>query len=189
MAPHWGWHLENGKAGRLAGRQVRSVFFVALIPRALSQALCSACAFVSAAVLGRLVALPFGVDILITRDIRLAPIRSAGVLPGERRVNKNTTATICRTKNRGCATCMRSPRIRGYANWRERCTTGPAIFRHCPVSLLTMPRPSLDGTATPRRPWSKPRLADLVYPLVGGRAVARRDINRGRQPCHHCVLG
>jgi hypothetical protein len=34
--------------------QVRSVFFVTLIPWAFSHALCSACALVSAAVLGRL---------------------------------------------------------------------------------------------------------------------------------------
>ena len=54
-------------------RQVRSVFFVTLIPCALSHALCSACALVSAAVLGRLAGLCLGVDILITRDIRLAP--------------------------------------------------------------------------------------------------------------------
>jgi hypothetical protein len=57
----------------LVGRQERSVFLVTLIPRAFSHALCSACALVSAAVLGRQAGLPFGVDILITRDIRLAP--------------------------------------------------------------------------------------------------------------------
>jgi hypothetical protein len=59
---------------------VRSVFLVTFIPRAISHALCSACAFVSAAVLGRLAGLPFGVDILITRDIRLAPAGCAGKL-------------------------------------------------------------------------------------------------------------
>jgi hypothetical protein len=59
----------------LVGCQVRSVFLVSLIPCALSHALCSACALVSAAVLGRLTGLPFGVDMLITRDIRLAPGR------------------------------------------------------------------------------------------------------------------
>jgi len=53
--------------------QVRSVFFVALIPCALSHFLWSACALVSAAVLGRLTGLRFGVDILITRDICLIP--------------------------------------------------------------------------------------------------------------------
>jgi len=62
-----------GERDRLDGRQVRSVFFVGLIPCAFSHALCSACAFVSAAVLGRLAGFPFGVDILITRDIGLAP--------------------------------------------------------------------------------------------------------------------
>ena len=55
------------------GRQVRCVFLVTLIPCFFNEAVCSACALVSAAVLGRLVGLPFGVDILITRDIRLAP--------------------------------------------------------------------------------------------------------------------
>jgi hypothetical protein len=35
---------------------------------------------VSAAVLGRLTGLSFGVDILITRDIRLAPARCSGEL-------------------------------------------------------------------------------------------------------------
>ena len=54
-------------------RQVRRVFFVTLIPCALSHALCSACALVSAAVLGRLASLGFGMNILITRDIRMAP--------------------------------------------------------------------------------------------------------------------
>jgi hypothetical protein len=49
----------------------------------LSQALCSACAFVSAAVLGRLTALPVGVDILITRDIRLAPARCVDIKQSE----------------------------------------------------------------------------------------------------------
>ena len=53
--------------------QVRSVFLVSLISCFFSQALCSACALVSAAVLGRLTGLAFGVDSLITRDIRLAP--------------------------------------------------------------------------------------------------------------------
>jgi hypothetical protein len=62
-----------GQRDWLLSRQVRSVFLVTLIPCALSQALCSACALVSAAVLGRLAGLPFGVDILITRDIRFAP--------------------------------------------------------------------------------------------------------------------
>jgi hypothetical protein len=57
--------------------QVRSVFFVTLIPCALSHFLCSACALVNATVLGKLAGLRIGVDILITRDIRLAP-RSAG---------------------------------------------------------------------------------------------------------------
>jgi hypothetical protein len=57
---------------------VRSVFLVSLIPCFFSQALCSACALVSAAVLGRLASLPFGVDILITRDIPLAPAEFAG---------------------------------------------------------------------------------------------------------------
>jgi hypothetical protein len=46
----------------------------------MSHALCSACALVSAAVLGRLAGFGFGVDILITRDIRLAPARCAGEL-------------------------------------------------------------------------------------------------------------
>ena len=41
--------------------QVRSVFFVTLIPCALSHALCSVCALVSAAVLGSVVCLCFGV--------------------------------------------------------------------------------------------------------------------------------
>jgi hypothetical protein len=59
---------------------VRSAFFVGLIPCAFSHALCLACALVSAAVLGRLIGLPFGVDILITRDIRLAPAGRAGEL-------------------------------------------------------------------------------------------------------------
>ena len=60
--------------GAIADRcQVRSEFFVALIPCALSHFLWSACALVSAAVLGRLAGLRFGVDILITRDICLAP--------------------------------------------------------------------------------------------------------------------
>jgi hypothetical protein len=56
------------------------VFLVTLIPCAFNQTLCSACALVSAAVLGRLAGLPFGVDILITRDIRLAPAGYAGKL-------------------------------------------------------------------------------------------------------------
>jgi hypothetical protein len=59
---------------------VRSVFLVALIPCFFNHALCSACALVSAAVLGRLACLPFGVDILITRDIRLALAGCAGEL-------------------------------------------------------------------------------------------------------------
>ena len=60
---------------------VRCVFLVTLIPCFFNQAVCSACALVSAAVLGRLVGLPFGVDILITRDIRLAPAdASASIL-------------------------------------------------------------------------------------------------------------
>jgi hypothetical protein len=46
----------------------------------LSHALCLVCALVSAAVLGRLTGLGFGVDILITRDIRLAPAQCAGEL-------------------------------------------------------------------------------------------------------------
>ena len=54
-------------------RQVRRVFFVTLIPCALSHAFCSAYALVSAAVLGRLASLGFGMNILITRDIRMAP--------------------------------------------------------------------------------------------------------------------
>jgi hypothetical protein len=54
--------------------QVRSEFFVALIPCALSHFLWSAWALVSAAVLGRLAGLRFGVDILITRDMWLAPV-------------------------------------------------------------------------------------------------------------------
>ena len=41
---------------------MRSVFFVTLIPCALSHALCSARALVSAAVLGSLTLLGFGVD-------------------------------------------------------------------------------------------------------------------------------
>jgi hypothetical protein len=65
-------------ASWLIGRQVRSVFFVTLIPCALSHALCSACAFVSAAVLGKLACLRFGVAILITRVIRLAPAERTG---------------------------------------------------------------------------------------------------------------
>jgi hypothetical protein len=52
---------------------VRSVFLVTLIPRAFSHALYSACALVSAAVFGGPAGFPFGVDILMTRDIRLAP--------------------------------------------------------------------------------------------------------------------
>ena len=63
----------------LIWRQVRSVFFVTFTPCALSHFLCSACALVNAAVLGKLAGLRFGVDILITRDIRLVP-RSAGSL-------------------------------------------------------------------------------------------------------------
>jgi hypothetical protein len=72
-----------GKASAIYGRarllmwcQVRREFFVALIPCAFSHFLCSARALVSAAVLGRLAGLRFGVDILITRDICwLLPIR------------------------------------------------------------------------------------------------------------------
>jgi hypothetical protein len=60
-------------------RQVRRVFLVTLIPRAFSHALCSARALVSAAVLGRLVGLPFGVDIMITRDIGLGPAGCVGI--------------------------------------------------------------------------------------------------------------
>jgi hypothetical protein len=56
---------------------VRSVFFVTLIPCALSHALCSACALVSAAVLGSLTLLGFGVDSLITRVIGMIPADSA----------------------------------------------------------------------------------------------------------------
>jgi hypothetical protein len=56
------------------------VFLVTLIPRAFSHALCSACALVNAAVFGGPTGFPFGVDILITRDIRLAPVRCAGKL-------------------------------------------------------------------------------------------------------------
>jgi hypothetical protein len=70
-----------GRPSALVGRQVRSVFLVTLIPRFFNQALCSACASVSAAVLGRLVGLPSGVDILITRDIRLAPAGMTTDLP------------------------------------------------------------------------------------------------------------
>jgi hypothetical protein len=62
-------------------RQLRSVFFVTLIPCALSHFLCSACALVSAAVFGRLACLGFGVDIFITRDIHLAPAERAAKLP------------------------------------------------------------------------------------------------------------
>jgi hypothetical protein len=50
--------------------------------------LCSTCALVNAAVLGKLAGLRFGVAILITRDIRLAP-RSAG------RVLSKSRATVC----------------------------------------------------------------------------------------------
>jgi hypothetical protein len=39
--------------------------------------LCSDCALVSAAVLGRLACLGFGVDIWITRDNRMAPAECA----------------------------------------------------------------------------------------------------------------
>jgi hypothetical protein len=53
--------------------QVRSEFFVVLIPCALSHFLWSAWALASVAVLGRPVGLRFGVDILITRDMWLAP--------------------------------------------------------------------------------------------------------------------
>ena len=63
----------------LIWRQVRSVFFVTLIPCALSHFLCSACALVNAAVLGKLAGLRFGVAILMTRDIRLAPRLLAGL--------------------------------------------------------------------------------------------------------------
>ena len=49
-------HDPGGRNG-LIWHQVRSVFFVTLIPRALSHFLCSACALVSAAVLGRLACL------------------------------------------------------------------------------------------------------------------------------------
>ncbi len=56
---------------------MRSVFFVTLIPCALSHALCSACALVSAAVLGSLVLPGFGVDSLITRVIGVVPADSA----------------------------------------------------------------------------------------------------------------
>jgi hypothetical protein len=59
--------------GPWIGRQVRSVFLVTLIPCFFNQALCSACALVSAAVFGRPTGFLFGVDILMTRDIRLAP--------------------------------------------------------------------------------------------------------------------
>jgi hypothetical protein len=72
--------LAPGKRDWWGRRQVRSVFFVGLIPCAFSHALCSACAFVSAAVLGRLAGLPIGVDILITRDIGLAPAGCADKL-------------------------------------------------------------------------------------------------------------
>jgi hypothetical protein len=60
---------EHWRTRWLVVRQVRSVFFVGLIPWAFSHALCSACALASAAVLGKLVGLPFGVVMLITRDI------------------------------------------------------------------------------------------------------------------------
>jgi hypothetical protein len=59
---------------------VRSVFFVGLIPCAFSHAVCSACAFASAAVLGRLAGFLFDVNILITRDIGLAPAGYTGKL-------------------------------------------------------------------------------------------------------------
>ena len=72
---------------------MRSVFFVTLIPCALSHFLCSACALVNAAVLGKLACLRFGVDILITRDIGYA-IRWQ-VLP-------NSRASIGKT-NRACS--------------------------------------------------------------------------------------
>src|SRR5271163_4980331 len=67
------YHLRDRRTHPLCWRQVRRVFFVTLIPRALSHALCSACALVSAAVLGRLASLGFGMNILITRDIRMVP--------------------------------------------------------------------------------------------------------------------
>jgi hypothetical protein len=89
-----------GERDRVVGRQVRSVFFVGLIPCAFSQALCSACAFVSAAVLGRLAGLPFGVNILITRDIGLAP------------ADKLTRSTKLRS---GCRACRNSVASRAIA--------------------------------------------------------------------------
>jgi hypothetical protein len=64
-------------ANAIGRASVRSVFFVTLT---FNQALCSACALVSAAVLGGLASLPFGVDILITQDIRLAPGGCVGQL-------------------------------------------------------------------------------------------------------------
>jgi hypothetical protein len=70
--------MKLADASWLIGHQVRSVFFVTLIPCALSHALCSACALVSAAVLGKLACLRFGVAILITRVIRLAPAECTG---------------------------------------------------------------------------------------------------------------
>jgi hypothetical protein len=59
---------------------VRRGFLVTLIPRAFSHALCSACALLSAAVFGGPTGLHFGVDILITRDIRLAPTDALATL-------------------------------------------------------------------------------------------------------------
>ena len=70
----------------LIWRQVRSVFFVTLIPCALSHFLCSTCALVNAAVLGKLAGLRFGVAILITRDILLAS-RSGDRVLSKSRVN------------------------------------------------------------------------------------------------------
>src|ERR1700722_10434792 len=69
---------DPGRGDGLIWRQLRSVFFVTLIPCALSHALCSACALVNAAVLGRLTCFGFGVDILITRDIRMVPAGCTG---------------------------------------------------------------------------------------------------------------
>ena len=72
-------HDPDGRDGLIWPHE-RSVFFVTLIPCALSHALCSACALVKAAVLGRLLCLGLGMDILITRDIRSAPAGCADKL-------------------------------------------------------------------------------------------------------------